>query len=66
MKYTIKGYTRRINGGYLYVVETKPNWFERILLRKRTKMHELAVPKKIAANAFATAKLMYHHLSKTS
>lgn len=62
MKHTIKGKIRRVTGGYLYYVESKPNWFERIVLRKEPAMHELAVPKKVAGDMVATAKLIHHYL----
>ncbi len=64
MKYTIKSCTRRITGGLLYLVEAQPSWFARVVLRRPTVVHEMAVPKKIAGDKVALAKLMYHYLSQ--
>lgn len=63
MKQIIEQFEKRYNNSYKAVVRSKPNWFERVILRKKEGIHELTIPGKVASNRALTARVINHFIN---
>lgn len=58
MKHTIQSFEPRYNRSFKAIVLSRPNWFERIFLKKKSGQHEIIVPGKVAADKVQTARVI--------